>query len=664
MLGRFADMLLAVEGHPAMLIYLDNARSIGPMSVAGINRDRGLNENLAREILELHTLGVRSVYTQDDVTNFAKVLTGWTVIPIASDPERGGEFIFNKRMHEPGPLKVVGKTYDDTGVEQGRAVLRDLARHAATAKHVAEKLARHFVADQPPPALVERLTKSFLDTEGDLKEVAKALVSAPEAWAASPGKLKRPGEWMIAFLRATGVPPNIQRILGGQNLLGEPLWRPPAPKGFPDDDAAWVDGLAQRLEMATQFAQRVVERVDVDHIVETALGPLASAETRQTVARAESRAQALALLLMAPEFQRGDASWRKNRSSTAPSRRDRMRWLLLPPARLLSPGPMSPSSRARKAAIRACSSSCCAARSTGLRAVAPVGDPDWVKLRGDKALVLDGKTPALPLDSFFALNPAMPNLHRLYKAEQATIIVHAAATPYRERSHFDGQDVLESGLPRPGAVDSGWLNRALAALEPAGRVRAGRQAFAVGPLTPLVVRGPAPVLSWTPPRLPPASDDTLMRLLDLYRHTDPALARALEERMGLAAIARAGGMDQPPAPGNQPRPAGTAQVRAYFAEAAGTAAKFLARADGPRIGALAFDGWDTHVNEGARPAGGSRTCSARSTARSRRSRPTWARPGARPWSRSSPSSAAPRASTAPTAPTTAPRPWRCSPAAR
>jgi uncharacterized protein (DUF1501 family) len=234
----------------------------------------------------------------------------------------------------------------------------------------------------------------------------------------------------------------------------------------------------------------------------------------------------------------------------------------------------------------------------GLAAVAPVGDPDWVKLRGDKALVLDGKTPALPLDSYFALNPAMPNIHRLYQAGQATI-VHAAATPYRERSHFDGQDVLESGFPKPGTVDSGWLNRALGALEPDRRVRAGRQAFAVGPLTPLVARGPAPVVSWTPPRLPPASDDTVMRLLDLYRHTDPVLARALEERMDLATIARAGGMDQPPA--DQPRPAagGAAQVRAYFAESAGAAAKFLARPDGPRIGALAFDGWDTHVNEGA-----------------------------------------------------------------
>ena len=191
-----------------------------------------------------------------------------------------------------------------------------------------------------------------------------------------------------------------------------------------------------------------------------------------------------------------------------------------------------------------------------------------IVLRGDKALLLDGKPPALPLDSFFALNPAMPNLHRLYKAEQATI-VHAAATPYRERSHFDGQDVLESGLARPGATDTGWLNRALATLQPAGRAGGvgGRDAFAVGPIAPLVVRGPAPVLSWTPRRLPPAGEDTVMRLLDLYRHTDPALARVLEERLGLATIARAGGMD-----GEQARPAaGPGQVRAYFAESAGTA---------------------------------------------------------------------------------------------
>ncbi len=236
----------------------------------------------------------------------------------------------------------------------------------------------------------------------------------------------------------------------------------------------------------------------------------------------------------------------------------------------------------------------------GLAAVAPVGDPDWIKLRGDNALRLDGKTPALPLDGFFALNPAMPNVHRLYQAGQATI-VHAVATPYRDRSHFDGQDVLESGLPKPGAVDSGWLNRALAGLEPSEPVNPrGRQAFAVGPVTPLVVRGPASVVSWTPARLQPVSEETTMRLLALYRHTDPTLARVLEDRLGLAAIVRASGMADNPGD-NAPavQVGGIAQVRAYFADAAGAAAKFLATPGGPRIGALALDGWDTHVNEGA-----------------------------------------------------------------
>jgi uncharacterized protein (DUF1501 family) len=235
----------------------------------------------------------------------------------------------------------------------------------------------------------------------------------------------------------------------------------------------------------------------------------------------------------------------------------------------------------------------------GLAVVAPVGDPDWGKLRGDKALLLTGSTPALPLDDFFALNPAMPNLHRLYQAGQATI-VHAVATPYRERSHFDGQDVLESGVPKPGAADTGWLNRTLAALEAGGRADPHpRQAFAVGPITPLVVRGPAPVLSWVPPKLPPVGDDTTMRLLDLYSHTDPTFARVLEERIGLAAIARADAMNSEP---GEERPAiqagGIAQLRSYFADAAGAAARFLAEPDGPRVGALAFDGWDTHVNEG------------------------------------------------------------------
>lgn len=302
--GRFVDMLQAVESHPAMLIYLDNVRSIGPNSIAGRKRDRGLNENLAREILELHTLGVRSVYTQEDVTNFAKVITGWTMVP-PRNRRRGGKFTFNPRRHEPGTQTVIGRDYPDTGVEQGRTVLADVARHPATARHIATKLARHFATDEPPPALVERLGKRFLDTDGDLKEVAKALVSADEAWSAPRTKLKRPGEWIIAALRSTGVTPrDVRPLVRAQNMLGEPLWRPPAPEGFSDDTAAWVDGLAQRLDIANVLARRFAKRIDPPEVLQAALGPLASNETQQAVARAESRRQALTLLFMAPEFQR------------------------------------------------------------------------------------------------------------------------------------------------------------------------------------------------------------------------------------------------------------------------------------------------------------------------------------------------------------------------
>ena len=303
-LGRFVDMLLAAEGHPAMLLYLDNAQSMGPNSVAGINRDKGLNENLAREILELHTLGVRTVYTQDDVTNFGKVLTGWTILPTVTNPDHGGEFVYIKRMHEPGPEVVIGKDYPDTEREQGRTVLADLARHPATAKHVATKLACHFIADVPPPVLVERLTQRFLDTDGDLKEVSRTLIASPEAWEPQQAKIKRPGEWIVALLRATGISGDIQRIVGGMALLGEPLWRPPAPKGFSDENAAWLDGLAQRLDIANTFAQRVGDRLDAKAVADTALGPLASAETRRAIATAESRPQAMTFLLMASEFQR------------------------------------------------------------------------------------------------------------------------------------------------------------------------------------------------------------------------------------------------------------------------------------------------------------------------------------------------------------------------
>src|SRR6202043_3214669 len=254
-LGRFVDLLLAAEGHPAMLVYLNNQVSIGPNSVAGINRTKGLNENLAREILELHTLGVRTGYTQTDVFSFANVITGWTWIP-PEQPIHGGEFAFVQRLHEPGAKTVLGKVYPDTGVAQGRAVLADLARHPATAQHVALKLARHFVADEPPPSLVAKLAKTFNDTDGSLKGVAKPLVPAEASWTPARTKLNPPAEWTIGMLRLMAAPQTIAvgRILGMQATLGEALWRPLSPNGYPDTEAAWIDGVPHRLDIATGFA--------------------------------------------------------------------------------------------------------------------------------------------------------------------------------------------------------------------------------------------------------------------------------------------------------------------------------------------------------------------------------------------------------------------------
>jgi uncharacterized protein (DUF1800 family) len=300
--GRFAGLLKAVETHPAMLIYLDNARSTGPNSPAGRERGRGLNENLAREILELHTLGVRTVYTQDDVTSFAKILTGWTVVPPRQ--ERGGAFVFNPRMHEPGAQTLIGRTLNQDGFDQGRAALDMLARHPSTARHIAEKLVRHFVSDRPVPVLADKLAARFIATDGDLREVTKTLVTAPESWNMADRKLKRPAEWMAAAARATGATPDVTTFLQAQNLLGEPLWRPAAPKGFSDEDAAWIDGLTQRLDVANEMARRLPASVDPQETLEVALGPLATDETRSTIRRAESRPQALTLLFMAPEFQR------------------------------------------------------------------------------------------------------------------------------------------------------------------------------------------------------------------------------------------------------------------------------------------------------------------------------------------------------------------------
>ncbi|MEJ1160747.1 DUF1501 domain-containing protein [Prosthecomicrobium sp. N25] len=227
----------------------------------------------------------------------------------------------------------------------------------------------------------------------------------------------------------------------------------------------------------------------------------------------------------------------------------------------------------------------------GLSAVAPLGDPDYAALRQGIALGLDGPNPAFALDGFFALHPAMPTFARLYRYNQA-LVVHATATPYRERSHFDGQDVLESGQPGPGLVASGWMNRALGALPTGDRV-AARGGIGIGAVTPLVMRGETPVLGWTPPSLPKAGDDLAARVLDLYRHADPALGEILGRGLGSDRIARDSGLSGDAAKAR----GGSATAEGMKAAAAG-AARLIAADDGPRLAAMAFDGWDTHANEG------------------------------------------------------------------
>ncbi len=306
-LGRFADMLKAVEQHPAMLFFLDNQQSLGPDSRAGLNRNRGLNENLAREIMELHTLGVGGGYSQDDVTSLARIITGWTYAGRQGVLGTPGTFVFNANAHQPGAQRVMGKIYEANGVAQGEAVLADIARHPSTAKFVATKLARHFVADDPPPALVARLTDVFVKSDGDLKALAIALLDSDEAWQAPLTKMRSPYEFLVASGRLLAqIPGDPGRYLGALNALGQPLWSPAGPNGFPDSNAAWAapEGMKLRLDISAQIASRLGDGIDPRALLELAAADAASEETRKTVDRAESRQQALALLLMSPEFQR------------------------------------------------------------------------------------------------------------------------------------------------------------------------------------------------------------------------------------------------------------------------------------------------------------------------------------------------------------------------
>jgi uncharacterized protein (DUF1800 family) len=305
--GSFFALLKAVEQHPGMLLYLDNAQSIGPNSLAGRISSRGLNENLAREILELHTLGVNGGYTQADVTSFAKIITGWSIVRPKRDPVHGGEFRFQAPFHEPGAQSVLGKRYAEGGIEQGEAVLADLARHPSTARFIATKLARHFIADEPPQASVDRIAQRFRASEGDLVSVYEALLDEPAAWAEPLAKLKRPGDFLISTLRGLGLSDlDNYKLVESFALLGERPFFAPSPAGYPDIADSWSgpEAIKTRLEFANTLSQRLGSAVDPAGRAQALLGPLLSTRTKEALTRAASGPQGLTLFLMSPEFQR------------------------------------------------------------------------------------------------------------------------------------------------------------------------------------------------------------------------------------------------------------------------------------------------------------------------------------------------------------------------
>jgi uncharacterized protein (DUF1800 family) len=320
--GHFTDMLLAVEQHPAMLLYLDNHASMGPHSKAAqfaarrSKRKLDINENLAREILELHTLGVDGGYTQADVTTFAQAISGWSIggqdmmrrlARLGVDNGTPGEFLFRDIFHEPGAKKLLGKSYPDDGVKQGEAILRDLAMSPRSARHICTKLARHFISDDPPPKAVERLAKAWLDSRAHLPTVYAALIDAPESWAQPLAKFKTPSDYIYSAYRALGIPVRDgRRALQPFEALGQRNLMPGSPAGWPDTSADW-DGssaLLKRIAWADVVAQRMGDARNARELAPKLLGATLSGETAQAIARAESGAQALTLLLASPEFMR------------------------------------------------------------------------------------------------------------------------------------------------------------------------------------------------------------------------------------------------------------------------------------------------------------------------------------------------------------------------
>jgi len=304
LLGNFADMLLAVEQHPAMLVYLNNEKSFGPNSRMAKKRKIGLNENLAREIMELHTLGVDGPYNQSDVVELAKAITGWSVK--RPKKEHGTGFVFRAYGHEPGARKLLGQTYSQQGIKQGQQILRDLAMHPSTANYVCSKIVHHFVSENAPQSLIEKMKKTWLNNQGNIKKVMLTLFSAEEAWLQSPQKFKTPREFVISTYRALAPNKiNDRSLFNSLNNLGQMPFNAGSPAGFSDDESDWLgaSALMARVEWSSLISAQL-KRINAEQVMVTALGNSISQNTYQMVMRAESRQQASTLLLMSPEFQR------------------------------------------------------------------------------------------------------------------------------------------------------------------------------------------------------------------------------------------------------------------------------------------------------------------------------------------------------------------------
>ena len=305
--GSFAALLRSATLHPAMLLYLDNAQSIGPNSRAGLRRARGLNENLARELLELHTLGVHGGYTQADIAELARLLTGWSVVRNGRDEGEDGTVKFNPAFHEPGTKRVLGKLYAQ-GPDAFDALVADLARHPSTATFLATKLVRHFVSDEPPAALVDAVAARFRATDGNLLAMAEALFGHDLAWSTTARpKFKQPLEWVLSAHRVLKLPIVMpERLVAALAAMGQPVGRSPSPAGWPDRSEDWLapDALWKRVEWAGAFANRHASMADARQLAGLAMGADLSEDTRSQIERADSGGQALALFLASPEFQR------------------------------------------------------------------------------------------------------------------------------------------------------------------------------------------------------------------------------------------------------------------------------------------------------------------------------------------------------------------------